>query len=841
MWMGVSDKNIQPLKAHLLPHGEQEEDKKKQKSLLVVTAALYADEKGSLEPTDLGEQVVAEFNANRLHTAMVGTASFLEAASVSVQTVRMDVPPREQVAKHMPNLSVLRSDADQQLSKVILEIAAMEAGIKQQKKPPPCPTEVPAATEGGHRPRTRASFARTATQKLREAQMLAAGAVSALRLVGLRTSTVEEDDSDSNGAREESKLALSQAYAARDALVGRIEAIDRLRSATVMRGITIEGEAHSIDEAWNKALPSVREDDGTASAGRFCAYCAQRSPPVLARHRFVDCHYRMLATKPEYSEEAMSDLKADLKQKMHCAVRHVSQLEKIVKRRQKCKTLLTESTFMGRFLRKYLRVPQSAPPPATPPPKILRPRCQPWWPEGRAVISLLVARVAEDAERRFQDLYGESRKPSGVKGICNQYKTLLLMTPRRSLLQGGLRELKVEQEQQELLDASAPTAADVDYGAHVSFRKDTPQSTYNSRAALRRKFTSPDMRKVAKSPGRRKVTSIRNNRSFRRGSVMQNMWYENQHVVDPRAVRDAAALLGIDLSTSGQQFHLLHIAISLAAAPLPSDWQEVMRDGKFVFLEEPTGHVQDYHPLTPHFEEVVHHFRLQRRRPLPREIPSFLAAQAERWVQFVSSDGALFFYDFGSGETSSSYEYVLERLMSGIVFGSDSSSFEDVLFSTDPFECEATAPQPSSTFQRAQYNTEERFGAAITRSSVDDAERARMVSSLRQTFQQVLSASIAATPRLLRHTLEVAISYSIDPIKEPSLVWLADLAVSLPAPSGWTQVMHPTEKIPFWYNELTRYSSWQHPVDDFIKTQIKMLRTPRHPMTLMLCKSRMTS
>lgn len=49
---------------------------------------------------------------------------------------------------------------------------------------------------------------------------------------------------------------------------------------------------------------------------------------------------------------------------------------------------------------------------------------------------------------------------------------------------------------------------------------------------------------------------------------------------------------------------------------------------------------------------------------------------------------------------------------------------------------------------RAQYNTEERFGAAITRSSVDDAERARMVSSLRQTFQQV-EFKFACLPAML--------------------------------------------------------------------------------------------
>lgn len=80
---------------------------------------------------------------------------------------------------------------------------------------------------------------------------------------------------------------------------------------------------------------------------------------------------------------------------------------------------------------------------------------------------------------------------------------------------------------------------------------------------------------------------------------MQNMWYENQHVVGPRAVRDAAALLGIDLSTSAQQFHLLHIAISLAAAPLPSDWQ-VRSAGAMVATCDPCDSFTSQHALHYH-------------------------------------------------------------------------------------------------------------------------------------------------------------------------------------------------------------------------------------------------
>lgn len=145
---------------------------------------------------------------------------------------------------------------------------------------------------------------------------------------------------------------------------------------------------------------------------------------------------------------------------------------------------------------------------------------------------------------------------------------------------------------------------------------------------------------------------------------------------------------------------------------------------------------------------------------------------------------------------------------------------------------------------------------------------------------QVLCASVAATPRTMTDTIKMALKYAIDPIAEPNLVWLADLATSLPVPAGWiqvslpllpcltrnalivaqlqnSQILHPKERIYFWYNELTRISRylflsivahvvsspkhgmtylsgcrWQHPVDDFIKTNIGILRTPRHPVAM---------
>ena len=102
------------------------------------------------------------------------------------------------------------------------------------------------------------------------------------------------------------KMALQTAYAARDALVGRFNAIERLRAGTHIPELYLPGDPHPIDEAWNKSLVSAGQ------TGRFCAYCAQRTPPVLSRHRFTECTFRQLAGRPEFSADSLAALEEEV-------------------------------------------------------------------------------------------------------------------------------------------------------------------------------------------------------------------------------------------------------------------------------------------------------------------------------------------------------------------------------------------------------------------------------------------------------------------------------------------------------------------------------------------------
>ena len=59
-------------------------------------------------------------------------------------------------------------------------------------------------------------------------------------------------------------------------------------------------------------------------------------------------------------------------------------------------------------------------------------------------------------------------------------------------------------------------------------------------------------------------------------------------------------------------------------------------------------------------------------------------------------------------------------------------------------------------------------------------------------------------------------------------IWLADLALSLPLPAGWLHLEHPAEAERYWYNEICNTAQWGHPIDELVRSLLKMHRNPRH-------------
>jgi len=235
-------------------------------------------------------------------------------------------------------------------------------------------------------------------------------------------------------------------------------------------------------------------------------------------------------------------------------------------------------------------------------------------------------------------------------------------------------------------------------------------------------------------------------------------------------------------------------------------------------------------------------------------------------MQFVDMSGRLYFYDFESGRTVNELVDLIRQLNPSTRpavprpppgskprggRSSEAAASElvgaalDVLGGggAEGVEGGAAPParKPRTTMTALLDQVAEREKAAEGDeggTALDDKTIAEMIAKqLRATFQQMLGSSLSASPRPLAATLDVAMAYGLSIADEPQLLWLADLAISLPLPAGWVQANHPTLQAAFWHNEICHSSQWQHPVDDFIRTTIKMQRSPSSPQAAAMRRS----
>ena len=113
----------------------------------------------------------------------------------------------------------------------------------------------------------------------------------------------------------------------------------------------------------------------------------------------------------------------------------------------------------------------------------------------------------------------------------------------------------------------------------------------------------------------------------------------------------------------------------------------------------------------------------------------------------------------------------------------------------------------------------------------EERTRELLHSSLHGTYDGVLGLPLVHSPRALSVTLDTALELGIDLVREPHLVWLADLARALPVPLGWVPIAAPIGSVvhELWYNEVTHSSQWLHPVDETVKDLLRSLRAPMRP------------
>ena len=87
------------------------------------------------------------------------------------------------------------------------------------------------------------------------------------------------------------------------------------------------------------------------AAERFCIFCARTTPPVLARHAYVDCYRRALAGEPQYAPSALRNLELELNRREARTAALLARFEQQVERRKTAQGLLDQTVSAIKVLR----------------------------------------------------------------------------------------------------------------------------------------------------------------------------------------------------------------------------------------------------------------------------------------------------------------------------------------------------------------------------------------------------------------------------------------------------------------------------------------------------------
>ena len=731
------------------------------------------------------------------------------------------------------------------------------------------------------------------------------------------------------------KGRLTYAKMRRDNLRGKLEAVQRLRRTTNWPPLHCPGDPAEVDVEWNKGV------EVPAGPGQFCAYCALRCPPVLARHRYIHCVHRMLAGQAEFSQAALDALEVALADRRSRLSMHLHRLASVVEHRKMCIASLKEVQMSLSYLREWHAAHASPVQlPMLGPPRSLEPLCRPLILGHAKAMRQVAAAMADEIGQRNADELADLNLQGGLRGgEWGELKALLVMTPRRTLMRGGVAALAREErarqghetnvlvvedgEERPTTPATTPAPPqpppppplppppagedneddEDDEGAEgaqlLALGEDDALTLPAAEDSAVQKLPEPSASTAAIAAFALRTTSLRKPLAFGKVAKPQppkgtanvkkgksprakvdeakaatvlgpfamapdvaaaiarseaTLWAgvdgHADTLLEPPVIASMAERLGVDLSNRANDFFLLPLVVELCRAPLPGGWQEVLFDGVVQYVEEVPGATpQPLHPLFSHFARAIkqERYRTRRRREIEADTPPADAAQfwarhlqtvGDQWMLFADREGELYYHNFATGARCHSLHKLLYNALkdmehTGLLVQppSDSTSTD-----ADGSSASATAPAlgtaPSAKDVREVVKQAKRkeWGAP------DEELRAAFLAQLYAQYKPLLATSIATAPRAVSQTLETARAYQLHPITEIELTWLADLALSLPVPVGWVHVEHPAEEsgAHFWHNRIGGTSQWGHPVDDFIKSQIKMSRAPSHPQVRLM-------
>jgi len=229
-------------------------------------------------------------------------------------------------------------------------------------------------------------------------------------------------------------------------LRGKIHAVCLLQERTKWEDLRVPGDPKAADEAWNKGAASAT----VSAAGHFCAFCAARSPPVLARHRFIECPRRMLDGIPDFTPAARAALEGELACRRARNESASRGFREIISGREQVQQFHRTAMAAIRFLRRH-EAPEGLP--ARPPEGYrvavaTRPSERVGFDIAKLAFELAAAAVEE---RRRQVRSSDAGAAAAVGGgdeaeaepptHWQSLKAMLCMRPREALLAGGLVKL----------------------------------------------------------------------------------------------------------------------------------------------------------------------------------------------------------------------------------------------------------------------------------------------------------------------------------------------------------------------------------------------------------------
>ena len=291
-----------------------------------------------------------------------------------------------------------------------------------------------------------------------------------------------------------------------------------------------------------------------------------------------------------------------------------------------------------------------------------------------------------------------------------------------------------------------------------------------------------------------------------------------EHVIStpltPEMVVEVGQSIGLDISPTGEDYHMLDLAIELARAPIPGHW-EMMAEidegegqgagkgasdallaaramGRRRFVNVLNGEECVGHPMAPAVRKLAAGLKARSQRtgfnkPRPLDV----------WVQFADVSNRLpFFYNFATEERTRDFPEVPANTYTPSV--APKRRLEP--------SAEVLAAAALQAWPERDTATSERL-ERVTKAALWDAPRRR-----------ARGEQLAHLPCRVETLVQQGFALGLDPSQHRDLMWLADVALAPEVPVGWIPctALGAEDEATFYWSVASGLTQWEHPEVSFI-------------------------